>query len=239
MFCLLIGLGFIFICSTIGGFYPYIYKEEKQLKAISILMGFAAGVMLASSIWSLIVPAIEMSNSYIMVLIGFLIGVLLIVVLDILSLKTNRNINKVDKMYLAVSIHNIPEGIIVGLAFGVGVMNGDLYSGALIALAIGIQNLPESIALSISLYNEIKDKKKTFLKTMFSGSLEVISGLIGFFLVVYMNNIISLFLSIAGGCMVYVVLSEMVPEAVEEDNIGGRIGIIIGFIIMMTLDVIL
>ena len=162
---LIFSLGFIFVSSLIGSVFPFVYNKDINKKTTVVLNGFASGVMLAAAIWSLLVPAFEVTNNKILVIFAFLVGTLIILMLDLIPLKNRKSNEYVKKMYFAVTIHNIPEGIIVGLAVGIGLTQGNIFDAILVALAIGLQNIPESIALSTMLYHTNENKMKSFLLT--------------------------------------------------------------------------
>ena len=238
MMYLLLSMAIICGSSTFGALFSYIYKEKKN-KISGILNGFASGIMLAASIWSLIIPAFEKNRNFILTVVTFIFGAIIIIMLDLLPLNKKRKLDSVEKTYLAVTIHNIPEGMIVGLSMFVGIYINDIRSAFLVAVAIGIQNIPESIALSISLYGKNKSKNRSFLYTFLSGFVEPIFCFIGYAMAIFLKEYIYLFLSFAGGCMLYVVIAEMVPQSIEENKNGGKFGFLIGFVIMMILDIVL
>ncbi|MBQ2891404.1 MAG: ZIP family metal transporter [Bacilli bacterium] len=236
---LIICLGVIMICSSLGSIFPFIYNKEINYKLNQFIGGFASGVMLAAAIWSLLVPAFEMDKSGIMVIVSFIIGVLIIILIDIITIKSHNESDYVNKIYFVVTAHNVPEGMIVGLAVAIGMTEQNFENAILIAIAIGLQNIPESIALSSMLYSKNKNKFRSFFYSFLSGAVEPLFGIIAFLLVGYLENMIAMFLGMAGGCMIYVVLSEMIPNTIEEEVLEGKIGIIVGFMIMMIMDIFL
>ena len=231
-------------------------KNEMNKKVEKILLGFASGVMIAASVWSLIIPAIEMAGeqgkvAWIPAAIGFLFGIVFLLTLDSIiphmHLETDKpegfksKLKKTTMMVLAVTIHNIPEGMAVGVTFAGALIGkaGITISGA-IALAIGIavQNFPEGAIISMPLKSEGVSKPKAFLYGALSGIVEPIGAVLTILLTNTIVPILPYLLSFAAGAMIYVVVEELIPEsqAGEHSNIG-TIGVAIGFVIMMILDV--
>lgn len=232
----------------------FLMRNKLNKKVEKILLGFASGVMIAASIWSLIIPSIEMAEeqgkiAWIPAAIGFLLGVVFLLVLDSLiphmHLESNKpegvqtKLKKTTMMVLAVTLHNIPEGMAVGVTFAGALMGntGITMAGAL-AIGIAIQNFPEGAIISMPLKSEGVSKPKAFLYGALSGIVEPISALITILLTKAIVPILPYLLSFAAGAMIYVVVEELIPEsqAGEHSNIG-TIGVAIGFVIMMILDV--
>ena len=234
----------------------FLMRNKLNKKVEKILLGFASGVMIASSIWSLIIPSIEMPEeqgkiAWIPAAIGFLVGVVFLLVLDSLiphmHLESNKpegvqtKLKKTTMMVLAVTLHNIPEGMAVGVTFAGALMEntGITMAGALaLAIGIAIQNFPEGAIISMPLKSEGVSKPKAFLYGALSGIVEPISALTTILLTKAIVPILPYLLSFAAGAMIYVVVEELIPEsqAGEHSNIG-TIGVAIGFVIMMILDV--
>lgn len=253
---LIIGLIIPFIGTTLGSAMVFLMKNKINIKLEKFLLGFAAGVMIAASVWSLIIPAIEMAEDFgkiawVPATTGFLFGIIFLLILDItipnLHLESDKpegikaNLKKTTMMILAVTLHNIPEGMAVGVTFA-GVLAGNTgitMSGA-IALAIGIaiQNFPEGAIISLTLKNENMSKIKAFYYGTLSGIVEPIGAVITILLTNYVIKFLPYFLSFAAGAMIYVVVDELIPEsqAGEHSNLA-TIGVGIGFAIMMVLDV--
>ena len=252
----IIGISLIFICTIVGALIVFfIRKKEISPKLTKIFTGFAAGVMFSASFFSLIKPALESDVSYmrpwavvgISIILGaaFLWGIDKIVPHIHGSDKeegiTNNKMSKTSKMFLAVTIHNVPEGLSVGIAFGVALAQGGdlaLLTGALLlAIGIGIQNIPEGAVVSLPIKAETGSTKKAFLFGMGSGIVEPVAGVIGLFLAMQIQDIMPWALAFAAGCMIYVVAEEMIPEIKGEghDHLGVW-SFIIGFVIMMILD---
>ena len=249
-----IGLLIPFLGTTLGSVMVFLMKNEINKKVEKILLGFASGVMIAASIWSLLLPAIEMSEQsgvipWIPSSIGFLIGIIFLLVLDYVIKKlkkedlnkTNNNIKKKSKLVLAVTLHNIPEGMAVGVAFA-GALLGNTaiaMSGAIaLAIGIGIQNFPEGAIISMPLRNQGMSKFKAFMYGTLSGIVEPIASICTIFLTNIVVPILPYFLSFAAGAMIYVVVEELIPETQTGEHTDlGTIGVAIGFVIMMILDV--
>ena len=253
----LIGIPLIFICTTLGALFVFfIRKKEISPKLGKIFTGFAAGVMFSASFFSLIKPALESEVSYmpswLVVVISVVLGAGFLWGIDKLTphfhVQENKEeglsvkrMSKTSKMFLAVTIHNIPEGLSVGIAFGVALSqqnNVSLLVGALLlAIGIGIQNIPEGAVVSLPIKSETGSSGKAFLFGMLSGAVEPIAAVIGLFLAMQIQGIMPWALAFAAGCMIYVVAEEMIPEMTSEghDHFGVW-SFIIGFVIMMALD---
>lgn len=251
-----IGLLIPFLGTTLGSAMVFLMKNKMNTKVQKLLLGFASGVMIAASIWSLITPSIEMAEeqgivSWIPAAIGFLFGIIFLLVLDSIIPHLHLNSKKPEgikaklknttMMVLAVTLHNIPEGMAVGVVFaGVLAQNTTIALAGAFALSIGIaiQNFPEGAIISMPLKNEGMSKPKAFLYGTLSGIVEPIGAIITILLTGIVTPILPYLLSFAAGAMIYVVVEELIPEsqAGEHSNIG-TIGVAIGFVIMMILDV--
>ena len=253
----LIGIPLIFICTTLGALFVFfIRKKEISPKLSKIFTGFAAGVMFSASFFSLIKPALESEVSYmpswLVVVISVVLGAGFLWGIDKLTPHFHaqenkeeglpvKRMSKTSKMFLAVTIHNIPEGLSVGIAFGVALSqqnNTALLIGALLlAIGIGIQNIPEGAVVSLPIKSETGSSGKAFLFGMLSGAVEPIAAILGLFLAMQIQGIMPWALAFAAGCMIYVVAEEMIPEMTSEghDHFGVW-SFIIGFVIMMALD---
>lgn len=256
----IIGLLIPFFGTSLGSACVYLMKGNLSPKIQKGLSGFAAGVMVAASIWSLIIPSMDMvENSlgklaWIPAVAGFLIGIVFLLVLD--SLIPHQHIDsqvpegpkvsrlrKTTMLVLAVVIHNIPEGMAVGVSYA-GVAYGtesmSMASALVLSLGIAIQNFPEGAIISMPLKAEGVSKNKAFLMGVLSGIVEPIAGFVTILLSGLMVPILPYLLSFAAGAMMYVVVEELIPEATGESenhtNIG-TIGFALGFCIMMILDV--
>ena len=251
-----LGLLIPFIGTTFGSAMVFFMKNKMNIKVEKILLGFASGVMIAASVWSLLIPSIDMAKvqniiEWIPATIGFLLGIIFLLVLDSIiphmHLHTDKpegikaKIGKTTMMVLAVTLHNIPEGMAVGVVFaGALAQNTGITMAGAIALAIGIaiQNFPEGAIISMPLKSEGVSKSKAFLYGTLSGIVEPIGALLTIALTNLVVPILPYFLSFAAGAMIYVVVEELIPESQngEHSNIG-TIGVAIGFVIMMILDV--
>ena len=253
---LCMGLLIPFLGTTLGSAMVFFMKNSMDKKVEKILLGFASGVMMAASVWSLIIPAIDMAEeqgkiAWVPAAIGFMFGILFLLILDTLiphlHLDSDKpegikaKLKKTTMMVLAVTLHNIPEGMAVGVTFaGALIGNAGITMAGAFALAIGIaiQNFPEGAIISMPLKSEGMSKGKAFLYGTLSGIVEPIGAIITICLTNLVVPILPYLLSFAAGAMIYVVVEELIPEsqAGEHSNIG-TIGVAIGFVIMMILDV--
>lgn len=253
----LIGIPLIFVCTCIGALFVFfIRKKEISPQLGKIFTGFAAGVMFSASFFSLIKPALESEVSYmptwLVVAISVVLGAAFLWGIDKLVPHfhtsenqdeglTTKKLSKTSKMFLAVTIHNVPEGLSVGIAFGVALSQPDnvaLLTGALLlAIGIGIQNIPEGAVVSLPIKSETGSSSKAFTFGMLSGIVEPIAAVFGLFLAMQIQGIMPWALAFASGCMIYVVAEEMIPEMTSEghDHFGVW-SFIVGFIIMLALD---
>ena len=247
--CLIIPL----LGTTLGSMMVFFLKKEINPKIQKLLLGFASGVMIAASIWSLLQPAIESYTDgykkWLIPAIGFLLGMLFLFLLDILIPHihidnqeegiNNKKISKRFKMMLAVTIHNIPEGLAVGVIVA-GFINNTLTREAMLALSIGIaiQNFPEGAIISMPLKEEGLSKAKSFLFGFISGVVEPIAAIIAILLTYFVSTILAITLAFAAGAMIYVVVEELIPEANtgKHSNLA-TLGLAIGFVLMMILDI--
>ena len=244
-----LGLLIPFLGTTLGAGMVFLMKNKINKKIEKLLLGFASGVMIAASVWSLLIPSIDMAKTqniveWIPATIGFMLGIIFLLILDSiiphLHLHTDKpeglkaKIEKTTMMVLAVTLHNIPEGMAVGVVFaGALAQNTGITLAGALALAIGIaiQNFPEGAIISMPLKSEGMSKPKAFI-------VEPIGAILTIALTNLVIPILPYFLSFAAGAMIYVVVEELIPESQngEHSNIG-TIGVAIGFIIMMILDV--
>lgn len=253
----LLGTTFTFLATTAGASMVYLMKKDVSPNVQHGFFGFAAGVMIAASVWSLLIPAIEMAEKqgvtgWIPAAGGFVLGGLFLFILDKLlphlhidtdvpeGLKSS--FKRTTMLVLAVTLHNIPEGMAVGLSFGLaGQLNSqaDLMAAFALAIGMGIQNFPEGAAISLPLRKEGISKNKSFIYGALSGIVEPISGVIGALLVTSVVGIMPWMLAFAAGAMIYVVVEELIPESQSstEHSHAGTIGTMLGFLIMMVLDV--
>lgn len=244
---------FTWFVTALGASMVFFFKKINN-KVLSLMLGFAAGVMTAASFWSLLAPAIDLceaSNqiSFLVVSSGFFVGGLFLFLVDkllphipqdtkIMTLSGGSHKNFL--LILAITLHNIPEGLAVGVAFGalaLGVPGASLAAAISLAIGIGIQNFPEGAAVSIPLNEGRMSRFKCFMIGQFSGMVEPIAGILGAALVIVMRPILPFALAFAAGAMIFVVAKELIPNASKLDATIGTAGVMFGFIIMMVLDV--
>lgn len=252
---ILTGILIPFFGTTLGAACVFLLKKEMNATLKKTMLGFASGVMVAASIWSLLIPAMDMSEpmgkfAFVPAATGFLLGILFLLILDRVvphihldkeeQEGVKSNWKKSTMLLLAVTIHNIPEGASVGIVLA-GAMTGEssiTLAGA-IALSVGIaiQNFPEGAIISLPLQEEA-GKGKAFLMGMLSGIVEPIAAMTALLLASYITPYIPYTLAFAAGAMMYVVVEELIPESAEGEHSNmGTIGFAIGFVIMMILDV--
>ncbi len=252
----LIGLAIPFIGTTAGSACVFFMRKKLGVTLQRALTGFAAGVMVAASIWSLIVPAMEQASdmgkwSWVPAVIGFWVGILFLLLLDSIIPHLHLNTDKAEgpkstlkrttMMVLAVTLHNLPEGMAVGVVYA-GLMsgNGTISAGGALALALGIaiQNFPEGAIISMPLHAEGKSKGRAFLDGVLSGAVEPVGALLTILAAGLIIPTMPYLLSFAAGAMMYVVVEELIPEmsAGEHSNIGV-VMFAVGFTLMMALDV--
>ncbi len=248
---------------TALGAATVVFFRSSDLKGLNIMLGFASGVMIAASFWSLLQPAIERAQQvsklpeYLVVTLGFLFGALFMWAsdkavsfarrkADTEQAKSNDRLHRIVMLILSITLHNIPEGLAVGVAFGA--LQGKGYSteglmGAIsVAIGIGLQNFPEGAAVSVPLRREGYSRTKSFLLGQASGMVEPIAGVVGAWLVVYVQAILPYALSFAAGAMILVAVHELIPECQgdrKSQPYSATMGIILGFAAMMLLDVML
>lgn len=255
LLALLAGL-FTWGVTALGAALVFFFKDLNP-KLTNIMLGFAAGVMIAASFWSLLAPAIDMSESmgrfsFVPALVGFLFGGLFLYGIDKIIPHLHRWMPKekaegiktsLDKnilLVLAITIHNIPEGLAIGVAFG-AIIQGDTaaaISALVLALGIGIQNFPEGAAISMPLMSTGMSRGKSFFYGQLSAIVEPIFAVLGAVLVVYMRPILPYALAFAAGAMIFVVVEELIPESQDGDGADlATLGTMVGFAVMMMLDV--
>ena len=239
-----------FIGTTLGAACVFFMKKELSLNIQKALTGFAAGVMVAASIWSLIIPSLDQSSTFIPALIGFWLGILFLLLLDHLiphmhldhSQEGPRShLSQTIKLVLAVTIHNIPEGMAVGVVYA-SYLSGNKGMTAMAALAlsigIAIQNFPEGAIVSMPLRSTGASRLKSFMYGTLSGIVEPIGGFITVLLSSYIISVMPYLLSFAAGAMMYVVVEELIPEMSQGEH--SHLGVLlfsVGFTLMMVLDV--
>ena len=238
---MIIGISFIFLMTTLGSSIVFLFKKEVSDKLNKIFIGLSSGIMIAASVWSLLLPAIEKASIYktfsmVPVCIGFMLGGLFLVIIDRFIPENDSKTN--NKLFLSVMIHNIPEGLAVGVAFGSAILlkeSNAFYTALGLAIGIGLQNLPEGAAISLPLKNE-KGNSKAFLYGVISGIVEPIFAIIGVILAMQVTYLMPWLLAFAAGSMIFVVIEELIPQSQSK---YGTWALMFGFVIMMLLDVIL
>ena len=239
--------------TALGALMVCFFKEMNK-KVLETILGFAAGVMIAASFWSLILPALDLSLElgyieWLLPAIGFTLGGIFVLLSDKFldkALKTKKSLRSADSLkrsillVSAITIHNIPEGMAIGVAFG-GIASGvpgmTLIGAVMLALGIGIQNFPEGAAVSLPLRSEGYSRFKSFMLGQASALVEIVAGIIGAVLVIYIRSMLPLLLAFASGAMIVVVARELLPESVKNNKNLSTLGLIAGFILMMILDV--
>ena len=251
-----LGTGFTFLMTAAGAAVVFLFKNEIKPSFQRVFLGFAAGVMIAASVWSLLIPSIEMAGEqgvpgWLPAAGGFALGALFLMVLDALmphlhpgsseAEGVHTSFKRTTLLVLAVTLHNIPEGMAVGLAFAMAAQHQDpaLMSAAMaLAIGIGIQNFPEGAAISLPLRQEGFSRFKAFLYGSLSGIVEPIFGILTVLAASQIAGLMPWLLSFAAGAMIFVVVEELIPEAhLGEHTHVGTIGFMVGFLIMMILDV--
>ncbi len=257
VFLVLIATLFTWFLTALGSSMVFFFKTINK-RLLNSMLGFAAGVMIAASFWSLLNPSIEMARengqvAWIPALTGFLAGGAFLLIIDKIlpHLHMGLSIDKAEGiqttwqrsvlLVLAITLHNIPEGLAVGVAFGALASNSDismLLAAITLAVGIGIQNFPEGAAVSIPLRREGFSRLKAFNYGQLSGLVEPIAGVAGAFLVLSVKPLLPYALSFAAGAMIFVVVEELIPESQSGNESDlSTIGAIFGFALMMLLDV--
>jgi len=255
----LLGTCFTWFVTALGAALVFFFKRIDR-RVLDGMLGFAAGVMIAASFWSLLAPAIEMAEetaslpAWVPAALGFLLGGAFLWGVDKV-LPHIHNIGQPSEatdgpqtsmrrsilLILAITLHNIPEGLAVGVAFGAaaaGYPAATLAGGIALALGIGIQNFPEGAAVSVPLRREGMSRLKSFWYGQLSGLVEPISGVLGALAVIAMRPILPYALAFAAGAMIFVVVEELIPESQQEKQYDiATVGAMLGFAVMMTLDV--
>lgn len=253
----LLGTLFTWLLTALGAAMVFFFKEIK-MRVLNAMLGFAAGVMIAASFWSLLAPAIEMTEQqggipWLPAVTGFLLGGIFLWGVDQILPHVHIGQKREEAegihtswrrsvlLISAITLHNFPEGLAVGVAFGalgVGAPGASLAGAIALALGIGIQNFPEGAAVSVPLRREGVSRRKAFFYGQISGIVEPIAGVIGAAMVLFMRPLLPYALAFAAGAMIYVVVEELIPEAQTDKNTDvATIGAMLGFAVMMFLDV--
>ncbi len=252
-----IGLMIPLVGTTLGAGMVFILKKEMKPAVQKALLGFAAGVMIAASVWSLIIPAINMAEEngqigWVPALVGFLLGIGFLLLLDTViphlhmyskkpEGKIPKKISKSTMLIFAVTLHNIPEGMAVGVVFAAMLSGNSAISAAsafTLTAGIALQNFPEGAIISMPLLGSGVSKRRAFAYGFVSGAVEPVAAFITILLAAFVTPILPYMLAFAAGAMIYVVVEELIPEAqAGEHSDIGTIGVALGFALMMVLDV--
>lgn len=255
---LLAGLLIPFLGTVLGSCLVFFIKDEMSRPLQKILLGFAAGVMVAASVWSLLIPSMEMTGvqgpaSVLPATVGFLAGMGFLLLIDHITphlhMGNDRpegpksHLSRTTMLSLAVTIHNLPEGMAVGVVLAGAMQSGSgITMAAAVALSMGIaiQNIPEGAIISLPMRAEGNSSRRSFLIGSLSGVVEPIGGLLVILLAGVMTPVLPYMLSFAAGAMFYVVIEELIPETAEGPHSNlGTIGFAVGFVLMMVMDVVL
>lgn len=251
-----LGIMIPFVGTAAGAGCVFFMKNQIRPRVQKMLLGFASGVMVAASVWSLLIPAMDMSESlgklaFLPAAVGFLLGILFLLLMDRLVPHLHMDHDepeglrsdwkKTTMLVLAVTLHNIPEGMAVGVVFA-GMLQGQelitLTGAFALSLGIAIQNFPEGAIISLPLRTEGFSKQKAFLYGAASGIVEPMGAALTVVLSAYITPALPYLLAFAAGAMIYVVVEELIPESAEGEHSNiGTIGFAVGFVIMMILDV--
>ena len=245
----LLATTFTYIMNLLGSCVVFLFNNISK-KLLDCFLAFGAGIMISSSFFSLLNPAIEFANNvnmidWLIVSIGFLCGGLLIILADKLlsKLLDNKDSNLKKRnilMFSAITLHNIPEGMAIGVAFASLFTNKEpsiLIAAIMLAFGIGIQNFPEGVATSLPLRREGVSKAKALLIGQASGVVEPFAGVLGCIFALYVNSILPLLLSFSAGAMIATCVSELIPESSKTHKTASTFSFTLGFILMMILDV--
>lgn len=245
---------FTWAVTALGASMVFFFKTINK-RILNGMLGFASGVMIAASFWSLLNPAIELAESmgmtsWIPAVIGFLTGGIFLWSIDKILPHLHSGMKQTEGiktswqrsilLVLAVTLHNIPEGLAVGVAFGAaasGIPSASLGGAISLAIGIGLQNFPEGAAVSVPLRREGISRLKAFYYGQASGLVEPIAGVLGAIFVLSMRSLLPYALAFAAGAMIYVVVEELIPNAADDHDDSGTIGAMLGFATMMVLDV--
>lgn len=255
---LVVGIAIPFLGTALGAACVFLMRKQMAPRLQKALTGFAAGVMVAASVWSLLIPSMEMTGkegfmSVLPAVIGFLVGILFLLFLDEIiphqhiessqSEGPRSHLSRTSKLTLAVTLHNIPEGMAVGVAFAAALEHSaymPMAAALALSLGIAIQNFPEGAIVSMPLHSAGNSRVKSFIIGAMSGIVEPICAVLTILLASLIIPVLPYLLAFAAGAMMYVVVEELIPETQhgQHSNIG-TIGFTIGFLLMMVLDVLL
>lgn len=244
----IVGILIPFVGTSFGSSFVLFMKNKMSEKFQKIMVGFAAGVMIAASIWSLILPSVEMAEkqgiiTWVPATIGLILGVAFLIFINKIAdnIQSKRSGKKLNMLLFSVTLHNIPEGMAVGVGFAAALTGNsgiEMFEAMLLAIGIAIQNIPEGAIISMPLKIEGNSKKKSFIIGVLSGIVEPIASVLTILLINIVVPILPYLLSFAAGAMIYVVVEELIPEIHEgKKPTLGVVGFTVGFIIMMVLDI--
>ena len=249
------GTGFTFLMTTLGAAMVFLFRKQLNASIQRIFLGFAAGVMIAASVWSLLIPAMEEAEAsglpgWLPAVGGFVLGIGFLLLLDVLLPHLHVDARQPEGLHsswrrttllvLAVTLHNIPEGMAVGVSFALAASENPalLPAATALAMGIGIQNFPEGAAISLPLRQEGLSAGRAFLYGSASGVVEPVFGILVVLVAGTIQPLMPWLLSFAAGAMMYVVVEELIPEAhLGEHSNTGTLGVMAGFLLMMVLDV--
>ena len=252
-----VGTGFTFFMTAMGASLVFFFRKDLDGATQRVFLGFAAGVMIAASVWSLLIPAIEDAEAaggsgLLPAAGGFVLGVLFLLVMDRVMPHLHlgedhpegmpSSLHRTTLLVLAMTLHNIPEGMAVGLTFAVAAQHEEsqaaLSAAMALAIGMGIQNFPEGAAVSLPLRKEGVSRWKAFWMGSFSGVVELVFGVLVVLVAGTIRPLMPWMLSFAAGSMMYVVVEELIPEAhLGDHSHPGTLGTLFGFLVMMILDV--
>lgn len=241
---------FTYSITAAGAGLVFFFKSVNS-KILDLMMGFAAGVMIAASFWSLLAPAIELSaalsgNAWLTSVVGFMLGGFFVIGSDIAMSRAalikaqGAALKRSILLTTAVTLHNIPEGLAIGVAFGsaaLGVEGASVTGAVMLALGIGLQNFPEGVCVAMPLRAGGASRLRSFLVGQASGLVEPLAGVLGALFAMSARSALPLALSFSAGAMIAVVCSELIPESFKDNKTLAALGVLCGFAIMMALDV--
>ena len=258
MVTIVLGLLIPLVGTVLGAAFVFFMKDEMPVRVQKTLLGFASGVMVAASVWSLLIPAMEMEESkgawsVLPATIGFLLGMGFLLILDELTPHLHigtdtpegprSRLSRTAMLALAVTIHNLPEGMAVGVVFAgaeQGAANLSLASAIAVSIGIAVQNIPEGAIISMPMRAEGNSRWRSFLIGSLSGAVEPVGGLAVILLASLLTPVLPYMLAFAAGAMFYVVVEELIPEASSGNHSNlSTIGFAIGLVLMMVLDVVM
>ncbi len=241
----LLGTGFLFLMTVLGAAMAFFIKPLNTGKLAKLILGFSAGVMLSTSVFALLIPAMEDVKGLkgiALITLGFVLGCVILIATDeIIGLKCSRKKSSAGLLMLAMTLHNIPEGITVGLACAASAakpeQGGLLYAAVVLAIGIGIQNFPETAALAVTFIDDGYSKAKAFVFSVLSGVVEPVFGVLAVYLSSYIEPLMPFLLAYAAGTMLHVTIEELIPDVqTDSKRHMGTVGIMSGILLMLVLD---